>query len=50
MRFIMEDNNSATPFFRSMEDLSKEVNPTKKEGQKEEPRRRCDEEGLNTSY
>ena len=50
MRSIMEDENSTTPFFRSMQDLSKEVNPMKKEGQKEDPRRIFDEEGPNTSY
>ena len=48
MRSIMEDENYATPLFRSMQDLSKEVNPMKKEGKKEDPRRRCDEE--STSY
>ena len=50
MRSIMEDDKSATPLFRSMQDLSKEVNRMKKEGQKEDPIRRCDEEGPNTSY
>ena len=50
MRSIMEDENSATPFFKSMEDLSKEFNPMKKEGQKEDARIRCDEEGPSTSY
>ena len=50
MRSIMEDDNSATPFFRSMQYLSKEVNPMKKEGQKEDPRRICDDEGPSTSY
>ena len=50
MRSIMEDHNSATPFFRSMQDLSKEVNPIKKEGHKEDTRRRFDEEGLSNSY
>ena len=50
MRSTMEDDNSAVPFFISMQDISKEVNPMKNEGQKEYPRRICDEEGPSTSY
>ena len=50
MRSIMEEENSATHFCRSMQDLSKEVYQMKEERQKEDPRRRCDEEGPNTSY
>ena len=46
----MEHDKSATPFFRSMHDLSKEVNQMKKEGQKEDPRRRFEEEVPSTSY
>ena len=45
---IMEDVRSITPFFISMQYLSKEVNQMKKEEQREDPRRRSDEE--NTSY
>ena len=44
----MEDVKSITHFLRSMQDLSKEVNKMKEEGQGEDPRRRCDEE--STSY
>ena len=40
----MEDEKSVTPFFRYMQDLSKEVNQMKKEEQRDDPRRRCDEE------
>ena len=46
----MENENSATPFFRSMLDVSKEVNLMQKEGLNEDPRRRCDKEGPSTSY
>ena len=46
----MEDDKSATPFFRSMHDLFKEVNQMNNEGQKEDPRRRLDEEDPSTSY
>ena len=44
----MEDENSVTPFFRSMQYLSKEVYQMKEEEQKEDPRSRSDEE--STSY
>ena len=50
MRYIMEDDNHTTPFFRSMQYLSKEVNPMKKEGQQEDPRRMCDEEGPMSTF
>ena len=46
----MEEENFATHFCRSMQDLPKEVNQMKEERKKEDPRRRCDEEGLSTSY
>ena len=46
----MEDENYVTPLFRSMQDLSKEVNPMNKKGHKEDPRRRLDEEDPSTSY
>ena len=44
----MEDVRSVTPFFRSMQDLPKEVNQMKEEEQREDSRRRSDEE--STSY
>ena len=50
MRSIMKEDSFATPIFRSMQDISKEVNPMNNEGQKEDPRRRCDEEVPSTSY
>ena len=46
----MEEENYATHFCRYMQDLSKEVYQMKEGRQKEDPRRRCDEEGPNTSY
>ena len=51
MRSIIKGGcNFSTPLFRSMQDLSKEVNQIRKEGQREDPRRICDEEGPRTSY
>ena len=50
MRSIMKEDNSASPLFRSMKDLSKEVNKMKKERKKEDPRIILDEEGPSTSY
>ena len=46
----MEEENYATHFCRSMQYLSKEFYQMKEERQKEDPIRRCDEEGPNTSY
>ena len=44
----MEDEKYVTPFFRSMQDLSREVYQMEEEEQREDPRIRCDEE--ITSY
>ena len=43
----MEDEKYLTPFFRSMQDLSKEVYQMKEEEQREDPRRICDEESTS---
>ena len=50
MRSIMEEENSPTHLFISMQDLSKEIKQKKRERQKEDPRRRFEEEGPSTSY
>ena len=51
MRSIMkEDYNFSTPIFRSMQDLSKEVNQMKRERKIKDPRIILDEEGPSTSY
>ena len=44
----MDNEKTVTHFFRSMQDLSKEVNQMEEERQREDPRRICDEE--STSY
>ena len=46
----MEGLSFAPSFFRSMKDLSKEINETRRERQRETPRRFEDEEGPNTSF
>ena len=46
----MKEDNFSTPFFRSIQDLSKQVYQMKKERQKKDPRRIFEEEGPSTSY
>ena len=48
MRSIREDVKYVPPFFRSIQDLSKEVNQMKEEEHRKYPRSRSDEE--STSY
>ena len=47
---MKKDYSFSTLVFRSLQDLSKEVNKMKRENENEDPRRIFDEEGPSTSY